>query len=476
MTPKEHTTFILMLVIFVCVGFTTLLNESIMNVAFPVLATTFAVPVTTIQWLTTGFLLVMGICIPMTAYILKKFPLRKVFFFAVTVFILGTVIGGSATNFVMLISGRLIQAIGTACFVPMIMNVILLKAPQNKIGLYIGFVNLLLMAAPALGPVLSGYLVEWLNWRWLFFILLPVPLISLVCGYILLQNVIENTNPKLDVASVMLTVIAFGGIIFGVGNAGDYGFTAPIVYVPLLIGLVGLVFFIRRQLQLSEPFLDLRVMAVPRYRLGIGLAITAAFTLFGWILTLPLYVQVALDYSTITAGMILLPGGLVNCAMALVAGRMYDRFGIRFAFLGFFLAGCAFLVFLAGTFWSMPLWGFVAINILFNFGLPMAMTPCNTFALTSLSPASYPHGTAFSSTLFQIFGALGTAIFVTIIYAVQSTPWQPTATEADAFIGGVQTALICGSVILLALSATTFIKGKRYKKTADIMIDTKSAA
>lgn len=460
MLTDKYKEFIRMLVIFTCVGFTTLLNESLMNVAFPILAKEFAVPVTTIQWLTTGFMLVMGICMPMTAFVLKKFPLHKVLIFAISVFLIGTILGGSAVNFPMLISGRLIQAAGTAFFVPMTMNVVLLMALRDKIGYYNGFIGLVLMAAPALGPVLSGYLLDLLNWRWLFFILVPLPLGCLILAKFLVKDVIENTNPRLDFMSALPSLLAFGGIIFGVGNVGNYGFTAPLVYLPLFVGLVSFFIFVRRQLQLPVPLLDLRIMAVPQYRFGILLAISASFTLFGWILVIPLYIQVALGYSTITAGLVLLPGGIVNCLMSLLAGRMFDRFRIRFVPLGYFLASFAFAALLWGTFTAMPVIGFVLVNILFNLGLPMAINPLQTFALVSLQPDQYPHGTAFNSTLFQIFGALGTAIFVTIIYAVPYTPWQKATTEIAAFVGGTQIALMFGILVLLVLGAIALFKGR----------------
>ncbi len=437
--------------VLLAVGFSTLLNENLMNVAFPTFAIEFQVPITTVQWMTTGFMLIMGICMPITAYLLRKFPMRKIFFTAITLFIAGTLVAATAISFPQLLAGRLIQAVGTALFVPMVINTVLHIAPREKLGFYNGLVMLVLMTAPAVGPTASGYIQGAFGWRGLFFISLPVPIIAAFAGFFLLRNIMERTNPKLDLLSVLLTALGFGGIVFALGSAGRYGFFSLRVAVPLVIGLVGLFFYSRRQLRMKEPFLNIRILSNPAYRRGLIFLVLTFANIFGFVFVLPLYMQEVMGLKVVYVGLLLLPGGLLNGFMAPVAGNIFDRFGLKSVPVGFALLILALGLFaFLATREPLPIMMMV-VHILFNMGAPLVMSPSQTYALTNLEPMEYPHGTALTSTMQQVFGAMGTAVFATMLYSVQRSSIAQGIGETEAFIHGVRGALYFGIIVLVLL-------------------------
>lgn len=461
---KEMRPIAIMAVLLI-VGISTLLNENLMNVAFPILAADFQVPISLIQWMTTGFMLIMGIFVPITAYLLRKFPMRKIFFTAIALFLIGTLIAALANHFPQLLTGRLVQAVGTALFVPMIINTVLHIAPREKLGFYNGLVMLVLMTAPAIGPTLSGYILGALGWRWLFWISLPLPIVAACFAYFVLPNIVELTNPKLDILSVFLTVIGFGGVVFGLGSAGTYGFFSPWVLVPLALGVIGLFFYARRQLHLEDPLLDLRILANRKYRLGYLFIIINFANIFGFVFLMPLYMQEVLGLEVVTVGLLLLPGGLINGMLSPVAGKIYDRFGMKSVPIGIFLLIVSLSLFAFVMDKEPASLVLMGIVILFNLGCPFVMSPSQTYSLMSLKPAEYPHGTALTSTSQQVFGAVGTAAYVTILYSVQRFSLAQGMGAATAFIHGGRSALILSIVVLFLLFiAAVTVNRKMHKE------------
>jgi len=263
-------------------AFFAILNETLLNVAFTDLMTEFQVEAATIQWLATGFMLVVGILVPITALLTGWFTTRQMFLGAMVLFTIGTIICGVAPNFSFLLIGRLIQAGGTGLLMPVMMNTVLLIFPPHKRGAAMGTVGLVIMFAPAIGPTLSGIIIEALNWRWLFFIVLPFAIFSIAFASFFLKNVSEVTKPKVDVISVILSTVGFGGVVFGFSSAGEgsAGWVHPEVYGSIIVGLVSLVLFVWRQLKLDEPMLDVRVFKSPTFSITTILLIIVMMTLF----------------------------------------------------------------------------------------------------------------------------------------------------------------------------------------------------
>src|SRR5690625_4835836 len=248
-------------------AFFAILNETLLNIALTTLMKEFSVSLTTVQWMATGFMLVMGVVIPISALLLQWFTTRQMFLGTMIVFTIGTVICASAQIFPVLLVGRLIQAVGSGLLIPIIFNTFLLIFPPHRRGTVMGIIGLVIMFAPAIGPTLSGIIVEYLGWRFLFITVIPFALFSIVFAYKYLVNVSEVTRPKIDIVSIIFSTIGFGAIIYGFSTAGESeaGFLSPHVFIVIIAGLVGIALFALRQLKLEEPVMDIRVFKYPMY-------------------------------------------------------------------------------------------------------------------------------------------------------------------------------------------------------------------
>lgn len=448
-------------------AFFAILNETLLNVAFTDLISEFQVSHATIQWLATGFMLVVGILVPITALLTGWFTTRQMFLGAMVIFTIGTVVCGIAPNFSFLLIGRLIQAGGTGLLMPVMMNTILLIYPPHKRGGAMGTVGLVIMFAPAIGPTLSGVILEAMHWRWLFFIVLPFSVFSIVFASIFLKNVSEVTKPKVDIISVILSTLGFGGIVFGFSSAGEgsAGWAHPEVYGSLIIGIVSLILFVMRQLKLDEPMLDVRVFRYPAFSLATILLIITMMTLFSTIILLPMFLRGGLAFSAFITGIALLPGGIVNGFMSPITGRLFDKYGPR----RLVIPGTILLVIIMWLFSNVTrdtsLVTFIILHSLLSIGIAMIMMPTQTNGLNELSRKMYAHGTAILNTLQQVAAAIGVALFVSIMSSGQlsylskvSDPTSPEQT-AEAMTAGVQNAFTVGLIFaVIGMVLAFFVK------------------
>ncbi len=312
-------------------AFVAILNETLLNVALEEILVDFSISRSSVQWLTTGYMLVIGSLVPVSAYFVQRFTTRQLFFAAMGFFTIGTLIAGFSPVFTVLLIGRLIQAIGTAIMIPLLTNIVLAVIPIERRGAAMGMIGLVIMFAPAIGPTLSGIIVQNLSWRWLFFFVLPISGFSMIYGYFVLKNVIRQTNPTIDIISVILSILGFGGIVFGFGSAGEGegGWLDPEVVLSLVIGSISLALFVWRQIKLKTPMLDMRVFRYSMFSLALVLMIIVMMTMFAMMLVLPMYLRSVLVFSAVLTGLVLLPGGLINGAISPIMGRLFDKFGPR---------------------------------------------------------------------------------------------------------------------------------------------------
>ncbi|MGO4889192.1 DHA2 family efflux MFS transporter permease subunit [Anaerobacillus sp. MEB173] len=447
--------------------FFAILNETLLNIAFTDLIRELQVTPSTIQWLSTGFMLVVGILVPVSALFMQWFTTRQMFIGAMTVFTIGTIVCGLAPNFSVLLIGRLIQASGTGLLLPVLMNTVLVLYPPHKRGGAMGTIGLIIMFAPAIGPTLSGIIIASLDWRWLFFSVVPFAIFSIVFAYVYLVNVTKVTRPKVDILSILLSTFGFGGIVFAFSSAGEgeAGLFSPEVYLSFIIGAISITLFVWRQLRLEEPILDVRVFKSLTFSLTALLLIIMMMTLFSTIIILPLFLQGPLALSALTAGLILLPGGLLNGLMSPITGRLFDRYGPR----KLVIPGTMIIVIVMWLFSTVSQsTSVIMLTVLFtllNIGIAMIMMPSQTNGLNELTRKHYPHGTAILNTLQQVAGAIGVAMFISIMSSVQSKqlsgvsdPTLPNEVAA-AMTKGVQTSFTVGLVFaIIAFIIALFIK------------------
>nr|WP_028563702.1 DHA2 family efflux MFS transporter permease subunit [Paenibacillus pinihumi] len=451
--------------------FVAALNETLMGNALPELMRTFGLPAPTVQWLATAYMLVVGVLVPITAVLQQWFTTRQMFLSAMSLFLAGTLTSAMAPEFTVLLVGRIIQAMGTGIMLPLAINTIMVMFPPEKRGGAMGMFGLVIMFAPAIGPTLSGLIVDGLSWRWLFLLVLPFALLAIIIGAVFLKNVSDVTKPRIDLLSIGLSTIGFGGIVYGFSSAGEHGWSKPVVIWMIAAGGVGLLLFAWRQLLLKQPVMDLRVFRYPTFALVTVLQFVLLMTFFSSAIMLPMFMQGVLMITAFQSGLILLPGGILNGFMAPVSGKLFDKFGPRVLVIPGLAIAVVALWLLTQFNSTTSLGVLVAVHITLMVGVALVMMPAQTAALNQLPRPLLPHGTAILNTLQQVAGAIGTALYISIMsggqkkYLSGSSDPQSPVEIANGLGAGINQAFWLGVVIaVVALILGLFI---RNSKSAD---------
>ena len=396
-------------------AFITFLNNTLLNIALPAIMTDLHVNTATVQWLSTGFMLVSGIMIPTTAFLIQKYSVRRLFLVAMGLFTVGTIIGGVAHLFPVLLAARMVQAAGAAIMMPVLMNMMLISFPIEKRGTAMGVFGLILMFAPAIGPTLSGWILEHYNWRMLFMFIAPISTVIFLIGFFLLKDKKEKVDIHLDALSVILSTLGFGGLLYGFSSAGNAGWGSPQVYLTLLLGVVSLTLFILRQSKLEAPMLSFDVFKFPMFSLASIIIMILNMAMFSGFLLLPIYAQSVRGITPMDTGLMLLPGALLNAFLSPVTGRLFDKYGGRsLAVIGLTITTVTTYMFSQLTF-ETSYSSLVILHALRMMGMSLTMMPVSTNGLNQLPTRFYPHGTAMNNTLNQVSGAIGTAVLITFM-------------------------------------------------------------
>jgi MFS transporter, DHA2 family, lincomycin resistance protein len=443
--------------------FVVILNETLMAVAIPRLMHDLNVTAGAVQWLTTAFLLTVSVVIPITGFLLQRMNTRSVFVCAMTLFTLGTLIATLASGLEILILARIIQACGTAIMMPLLMTTVMTLAPPETRGKTMGFISTVISVAPAIGPTISGIILNYLSWRWMFILVLPIALGALVLGGRRIQNVTTPNRVPIDAISVILSVFAFGGIVYGLSNIGAA--KVPGTLPAGLFSVVGSVFlalFIFRQIGLQTkgyPLLDLRTFESRNFTVSVLLMAIMMMALFGTIILLPLYLQNVLGLSTLQTGLLLLPGGLLMGLLGPHVGRLYDKMGpIKLMVPG--------VIVVSAVLWAMTLLGpttwvgyILAGHVVMSIGFAFLFTPLFTTSLSSLKPSLYSHGSAVIGTIQQVAGAAGVALFVALMSTHSAALTERGLAYIDALSGGIRIGFLCGAIIsIFAVVCVLFIQ------------------
>ncbi|QEM44671.1 DHA2 family efflux MFS transporter permease subunit [Mycolicibacterium grossiae] len=462
LAPGRRTAPSATMIIGLLVGsaFVMILNETIMSVALPALIVDLGVSAGTAQWLTSGFLLTMAVVIPMTGAVLQRFPARSIYLVSMLLFCAGTLLAAVATGFGMLLGARIVQACGTAVMVPLLMTTVMTLVPVERRGQTMGTISIVIAVAPAVGPTLSGLILGSLSWRWMFGIVLPIALVALAAGvhWFHVRTEQQRSTP-IDAVSVPLSALAFAGLVFGLSLLGESstGHVGLPAWVPAAVGAVAMVLFGVRQVRLQRrdrAFLDLRPFTYGRFLISVGLVVLGFMALFGAIIMLPLYVQDVLGRSALVAGLIGLPGGLLMGLAGPFIGRVYDRRGARVLVIPGAVLLCAALWGFATLDATSPIAELVALQTVMMLGLSMMFTPLMTDSLGVLPESLYSHGSAILTTLQQVAGAAGTALFITVMTNASEAGGAPD-------LPGVRAAFTVAAVISVVVVLAAFGTGRR---------------
>lgn len=441
--------------------FVMILNETVMAVAIPRLMVDLGVTANAAQWLTTAFLLTMAVVIPITGFLIQRYHTRTIFLMALSFFSTGTLIGALAPGLGLLIFARVVQACGTAMMMPLLMTTVMTLVPPDNRGKVMGNISIVISVAPAIGPTISGIILNLLDWRWLFILILPIGLSALALGYAKLVNVTEPKKVPLDVISVPLAAVGFGGLVYGLSTIGEgHGTEGGMpVWVPLVVGVVVLAAFIWRQLVLGpeeRALLDLRTFREKVFTVAVIMMALAMMALFGMIILLPIYMQNVLGMEPLQAGLMLLPGGLTMGLLAPIVGRLFDAFGARKLVIpGAVAVSVALWTMVTFTPETQIAW-VLGAHILLSIGLAFLFTPLFTSGLGALPPKLYSHGSAMIGTLQQVSGAAGIALFVSVMSVVSARATAGGADAVHALSQGLSMGFMCGAIASLGLIVAGF--------------------
>lgn len=436
--------------------FVVILNETVMSVALPVLQRDLGADPTLGQWLTTIFMLTMAVVIPLTGFLIQRFGTRTMYLAAMSLFVLGTLTALLAPGFAVLLVARVVQALGTAIMLPLLMTTVMTLVPEHRRGAMMGNISVVIAVAPALGPTLSGFILDHWHWRAIFGVVLPIAVAALVIGALFVQPVGDRTSEQIDYVSLPMAVLGFGGFVYGlvaIGEAASGSAVMP-VWIPFVLGGIGLAGFVLRQLRLQRvdrALLDLRVFASSTFTLAIVLMVAAMATMMGTFIVVPYFAQEVLALSPSATGLLMLPGGLLMGLASPLIGRIYDARGARILVIPgtILIASGVWILTLVSS--GTSAWLLAAAQTVLCIGLAATFTPLMTVSLSSLTPRLYAHGSAVLGTLQQVAGAAGTALFITIMTVVATSDQEAGVVAREAVTNGVRTVFLCAGVLGLVL-------------------------
>ena len=443
-----------------------------MNIALPDLMDEFSVSSGTAQWMVVGYMLAIGVALPCVGFMLKWIKAKTLVLFALTCFLVGALVCTVATGFPVLLAGRIVQGISTGIVLPTMYAAIMRVFPPHKIGAANGVAGLVIMFAPVIGPTLAGALIGALSWRAIFALFAVVAVIALACTAAFFVTPIERTRPAVDMLSIVASALGFGCLVAGVSLISDMGFSVAVVGL-LVIGVVVLALYAYRQLHIADPLLDLRAWhcGVP-YAGHHGQLLVCLH--FGVMYLVPQELQRGLGMSSTLAGLLMLPGGIVNAVCTLMAGRLFDRHGARvLVWIGVVMAAIGGALFFAiGVDSGVVL--FLAAHIIVMVGIPFIQQSAQSAALKSLPGRMAADGSTILNTMQQVCGAIATAV-ATCLLGLGQTGYAAGggANAAQGFVDGSRYGYMFGLVLVAIVLVFSFMLkgGKEEPKLVPVQVD-----
>ncbi|MBP2058658.1 EmrB/QacA subfamily drug resistance transporter [Lactobacillus colini] len=460
----------LLVLVLIIGSFCTVLNGTLLATALPSIMRSFKISTATAEWLSTAFLLVNGVMIPISAWLINRFGSRKMYLTAMSIFFIGTVIAAVAPDFPILLTGRIIQGLGVGVTMPLLQTIMLSIFPPDKRGAAMGTVGIVIGLAPAIGPTLSGWIVDNLSWRYLFSIIAPIAGIVVILAFFLIKDVLPTKKEKIDIWSITSSTLGFGSLLYGFSEAGNKGWTNPEILAFIAVGIIFVILFGIRQIHMEQPFLDITVFKHFEFSLAAVLSGITNLAMVGIEMVLPLYIQNLRGISAFKSGLMLLPGALMIGLLSPITGRIFDRYGARkMAISGMVLLTLGTIPFVFLTKDS----SLTMITILYAvrmIGVSLVMMNVTTSGMNSLPLNKISHGTAVNNTFRQVLSSIGTAILVSVLttttndnmptkHLLHTLPLQYKSNAINATLDGFRASFGISIVFaLIALGLTFFLK------------------
>lgn len=410
--------------IFLCLvvsGISSSVLSTAMTTALPGVVEYFGISTSVGQWITSGYSLAMGMIMPLTAFLITRFPTKRLYLTGIGAFIAGLLVSIFAGDFALMMVGRVLQACGNGVLMTAAQVVIMTIYPIKKRGTMMGTYGLATTAAPVVAPTIAGLMIDAFGWKSIFYVSLVIMILSFIISCIVFEDVLELQDKKFDVVSFVESIVAFGGVTLGIGNLSTFGILSIEAGVPLLLGAVVCVFFVTRQCRLEKPFLDVKILINRNYAVSVISSMVLYLVMMGSSVMMPLYVQSVMGYSAVVSGLVTLPGSLATALVSPFAGKLYDEIGIK----KIFVAGSAALVIsnIGMFFLSMetPLWTAAALNVIRNISIGSLMMPLLTWGTSNVHPTKMADASSLLTSLRTIAGSIGSAVFVGIMAMVAAS-------------------------------------------------------
>lgn len=410
--------------IFLCLvvsGISSSVLSTAMTTALPGVVEYFGISTSVGQWITSGYSLAMGMIMPLTAFLITRFPTKRLYLTGIGAFIAGLLVSIFAGNFALMMVGRVLQACGNGVLMTAAQVVIMTIYPIKKRGTMMGTYGLATTVAPVVAPTIAGLMIDAFGWKSIFYVSLVIMILSFIISCIVFEDVLELQDKKFDVVSFVESIVAFGGVTLGIGNLSTFGILSIEAGVPLLLGAVVCVFFVTRQCRLEKPFLDVKILVNRNYAVSVISSMVLYLVMMGSSVMMPLYVQSVMGYSAVVSGLVTLPGSLATALVSPFAGKLYDEIGIK----KIFVAGAAALVIsnIGMFFLSMetPLWTAAALNVIRNISIGSLMMPLLTWGTSNVHPTKMADASSLLTSLRTIAGSIGSAVFVGIMTMVAAS-------------------------------------------------------
>lgn len=436
-------------------AFVSMLNQTVLSVAQPAIMKAFDVNVSTATWLSTGYSLIGGILIPITAWLADRFNTKRLISASLGIFLVGTIVAFCSSSFALLLTGRLVQAVGAGVLSGLSMTILFSVYDESEAGKPTMLLGIIFGLSPAIGPTLGGYIVDAIGWHWIFGITLPIIALTLMMAVFFMADVVPHIGTKLDAGSVVLSTLGFGGLLYGVSETSDYGWWSLQTSLPGILGGLLVIAWAWRQLAIENPMLELRIFKVKNFSVASAISAITQISMVAVEFILPLYLQNARDLTALQSGLTLLPGALVMFLLAPISGSLVEKNkGRQAVIFGVSMMTLSTLI-LSFITLTTPIWVVAALYALRSVGLAFAMMPAGTMAMNALPKKLVSHGSAGNNVTRQVGAAFGTAILISVMQSVVTTH-SPAASElqvnAAKYANDVHLALIHGAQASLWLA------------------------
>lgn len=410
-------------------AFMSILDSSIVNVALPKMMAVFGATTSDIQWVLTGYMLVLGVVVPVTGYLGDRFGYKTMYLVSLIIFTSGSALCGFAWSTWTMVGFRVIQGLGGGMIMPLTMSMVYRIVPRNKIGLALGVWGIAAMAAPALGPTFGGYLVDYFNWRLIYTINIPIGILAVILSLSYLEETPKRFDLKFDFTGFVFSSIGLFSLLFALSEGSERGWTSPLIISLLAIAGIALVYFVIHELKIDDPMLDLRLLKNRTFTGSMLISVILSIAMFGGIFLIPLYMQTFRQFSAIQTGELMMPSGLAAAVMMPISGRLYDKIGAKaLVIAGVTIIGFSTLLFnriSADTAYTTIMYWLVLRSI----GMGLAMMPSTNAGMSVVPTRNIGRASALNNVLRQVSGSFGVAVVSTLLSERQSFH---LATEAAA--------------------------------------------